>query len=137
MERNLIAKNTKIIGEIISDGDFRIDGVLEGNLNTSGKVIIGSGGFVKGTVEALNADIEGKFSGKLKVIKTLTVKAVADISGEVVVGKLSIEPGATFNASCEMKIEKIEEKEEGLKTEKNGSHQKQSKTEKKIKKTFK
>ena len=31
------------------------------------------------------------------------VKATANISGDVVVGKLSIEPGATFNASCVMK----------------------------------
>ena len=32
MERNVIAKNTIIVGEIKSDGDFRIDGTLEGDL---------------------------------------------------------------------------------------------------------
>ena len=51
MERNVIAKNTKIIGEIISDGDYRIDGVLEGDLKTKGRVIIGAGGLVKGNIE--------------------------------------------------------------------------------------
>ena len=60
MERNVIAKNTTIIGEIKSDGDFRIDGNLEGNLKTKGKVIIGSGGFVKGNIDATYADVEGK-----------------------------------------------------------------------------
>lgn len=104
MERNVIAKNTKIVGEIISDGDFRIDGSLEGNLKTKGRVIIGSDGYVKGNIFASNSDIEGTFSGQLNVEKTLTVKTIADISGEVVVGKLSIEPGATFNASCVMKV---------------------------------
>lgn len=104
MERNVIAKNTTITGEIISDGDFRIDGNLEGSLKTKGRVIIGSGGTVKGNVSASNADIEGLFSGELNVEKTLTVKAVSNISGEVIVGKLSIEPGATFNASCTMKV---------------------------------
>jgi cytoskeletal protein CcmA (bactofilin family) len=103
MEINVIAKNTIIVGEIKSDGDFRIDGTLEGNLTIKGKVIIGAAGVIKGTIEALNADIEGTISGQLKVIKTLTVKATANISGDVVVGKLSIEPGATFNASCVMK----------------------------------
>lgn len=103
MERNVIAKNTKIIGQIISEGDYRIDGVLEGDLKTKGRVIIGAGGVVEGNIEALNTDIEGTFSGKLNVEKTLTVKAISNISGEVVVGKLSIEPGATFNASCTMK----------------------------------
>ena len=103
MERNVIAKNSTFVGEITSDGDFRIDGILEGTLKTKGKVIIGVDGFIKGTIEATNAEIEGKFSGQLSIANILTIKATANISGDVVVGKLSIEPGATFNASCVMK----------------------------------
>ncbi|CAI8359044.1 MAG: Uncharacterised protein [Polaribacter sejongensis] len=103
MERNVIAKNTTIVGDIKSDGDFRIDGTLEGTLTTNGRVIIGLDGFIKGKVEATNADIEGKFSGELLLSNTLTIKASANISGNVVIGKLSVEPGAAFNAACEMK----------------------------------
>ena len=103
MERNVVAKNTTIVGDIKSDGDFRIDGTLEGTLITDGRVIIGADGFVKGNVEATNADIEGKFSGELLVSNTLTIKTTADISGNVVIGKLSVEPGASFNATCTMK----------------------------------
>lgn len=112
MERNVIAKNTKITGDILSEGDFRIDGTLEGNLTTKGRVILGATGVLIGNVSASNSDIEGKFSGELKVEKTLTVKAAANISGDVVVGKLSIEPGATFNASCAMKVPTKESKKE-------------------------
>ncbi len=103
MERNVIAKNTTIVGDIKSDGDFRIDGTLEGTLKTNGRVIIGVDGLIKGNVDAANADIEGKFSGQLLVSKTLTVKSTANISGDVVIGKLSVEPGASFNATCSMK----------------------------------
>ncbi len=124
MERNVIAKNTTIIGDIKAVGDFRIDGVLEGSLKTKGRVIIAAEAVVKGDVEASNADIEGEFSGNLKVEKILTVKTIAKISGDVVVGKLSIEPGATFNASCIMKGTAKEQKKE---------HEKP----KPIKKTFK
>ncbi|EAQ42724.1 MULTISPECIES: bactofilin family protein [unclassified Polaribacter] len=112
MERNVIAKNTKITGDILSEGDFRIDGTLEGNLTTKGRVILGATGVLIGNVSASNSDIEGKFSGELKVEKTLTVKAAANISGDVVVGKLSIEPGATFNASCAMKVPSKESNKE-------------------------
>ena len=52
MERNVIAKNTVIVGDIKSDGDFRIDGTLEGSLITNGRVIIGVEGFIKGNIEA-------------------------------------------------------------------------------------
>ncbi|MFT5761031.1 MAG: cytoskeletal protein CcmA (bactofilin family) [Polaribacter sp.] len=103
MERNVLAKNTKIVGDLSSEGDFRIDGILEGTLETKGRVIIGLEGSVQGKVLCDNADIEGKFSGELKVNKTLTIKASASITGEVVLGKLSVEPGAAFNASCTMK----------------------------------
>ena len=103
MERNVVAKNTSITGDITSEGDFRIDGILEGTLKTNGKVIIGVEGSVKGKVETANADVEGKFSGELLVHQTLTIKGSASISGDVVIGKLSVEPGATFNASCAMK----------------------------------
>lgn len=103
MERNILAKNTKIVGDLSSEGDFRIDGILEGTLTTNGRVIIGLDGSVKGNVQCDNAEIEGRFSGELKVSKMLTLKSTATISGDVVLGKLSVEPGATFNATCAMK----------------------------------
>ncbi len=128
MERNVIAKSTIIVGEIKSDGDYRIDGTLEGNLTIKGKVIIGADGVVKGNIIASSADIEGTTSGNLKVEKTLTVKAIATISGDVVVGKLSIEPGAAFNASCVMQT---------VTKEVNKGDEKQNQSKKPTKKTFK
>ena len=100
---NRIEKSTVITGDIVSEADFRIDGTLEGTLSTKGRVILGVDGFIKGNVETANADIEGKISGQLLVSETLTIKSTAIISGEVVIGKLSVEPGATFNATCAMK----------------------------------
>jgi len=100
---NRIEKNTKIKGEIVSEADFRIDGKLDGNLKTSGKVVIGKDGYIHGKVECVNADIEGSFNGELLVADLLSLKSSAVIEGTVVVSKLSVEPGASFNASCSMK----------------------------------
>jgi cytoskeletal protein CcmA (bactofilin family) len=103
IERNIIANKSKIVGDIESDGDYRIDGTVEGTIKTSGRVIIGVDGIVKGNVECSNADIEGTFSGKLLVSDLLSLKSSAVINGEVFINKLSVEPGATFNATCSMK----------------------------------
>lgn len=100
---NRIEKNTKIKGDIISEADFRIDGKLDGNVKTSGKVVIGKGGYIHGKVECVNADIEGNFNGELLVSDLLSLKASAVIEGTVSVSKLAVEPGATFNAACTMK----------------------------------
>lgn len=99
---NRIEKNTVIKGDITSEADFRIDGKLEGNVKTSGKVVIGKDGLIKGKVECVNADIEGNFNGELYVSELLSLKNTAKIEGTVNVNKLAVEPGATFNASCSM-----------------------------------
>ncbi len=100
---NRIGQKTQIKGDIISEGDFRIDGALNGSVKTSGKVVIGKEGSITGKVECVNADIEGTFSGELLVSNILSLKATANIEGDVVVAKLAIEPGATFNATCNMR----------------------------------
>lgn len=103
LERNIIGKNTSIVGDVISEGDFRIDGQVEGTIKTAGRVVIGKSGNVSGKVTCENADVEGKFSGELNVNSLLTLKSTASISGDVTISKLSVEPGAEFNATCSMK----------------------------------
>ena len=34
-ERNIIAKNSSLVGDIKSDGDFRVDGKIEGTIQTT------------------------------------------------------------------------------------------------------
>lgn len=103
LERNIIGSNTNIVGDIISQGDFRIDGKVEGTIKTSGRVVIGQSGIASGKIECTNADVEGKFSGELIVQNLLTLKSSAKINGDVIINKLSVEPGAEFNATCSMK----------------------------------
>ena len=100
---NRIVEGTIIKGDIISQADFRLDGELTGNFQTKGKIVIGPAGSVTGDIICKNADIEGKFKGKIQVAEILNVKNKASIHGEVICGKLSVEPGADFSASCMMK----------------------------------
>lgn len=100
---NRIVEGTTITGDIISPADFRLDGHLIGNFQSKGKIVIGPAGSVKGDIICKNADIEGRFEGKIQVQEILNVKSKSHIIGEVVCGKLSVEPGAEFSASCVMK----------------------------------
>ena len=102
-QQNTIAQGTIIEGDLKSEGDFRIEGVINGPLITKGKVVIGTTGLVEGSLSCNNADIEGKIKGKLVVLETLSLRASANIYGDVQTGKLAVEPGATFNANCQMK----------------------------------
>lgn len=100
---NRIVDLTKITGNITSPADLRLDGELIGNITCDGKVVLGVKSIVTGNIICKNIDIEGVFNGKLEVENLLGIKKSAQIKGEVYAGKLSIEPGAVFEASCEMR----------------------------------
>ncbi len=100
---NRIVEGTTITGDINSPADFRLDGHLIGNFQSKGKIVIGPAGSIKGDIICKNADIEGVFEGKIQVQEILNVKSKSHIKGEVVCGKLSVEPGAEFSATCIMK----------------------------------
>jgi cytoskeletal protein CcmA (bactofilin family) len=100
---NLISQGTEITGDIKSAGDIRIDGVLNGNMVTKGKVVIGPTGRVKGEVDCKNSEVSGLIDGKISVSQLLNLKASSKINGTIVTAKLSIEPGALFTGNCLMK----------------------------------
>lgn len=101
-QQNRIIQGTKIIGTIVSEGGLRIDGEIEGDVKTAGKVVLGSTGVINGTLTCSSADFEGVFKGKLTVNEMLSLRSTSQIEGEVFINKLTIEPGAMFNATCTM-----------------------------------
>ena len=113
---NRIVEGTIIKGDIISKADFRLDGELIGNFQSTGKLVIGPTGSVTGDISCNNADIEGKFKGNIQVAELLNIKSKASIHGDATVGKLSVEPGADFSASCIMK-ENVKPTSDGRETE--------------------
>jgi len=99
---NLIANGTTFKGDIQTDSDLRIDGVLNGTIQSKGKVIIGETGHMEGEIQCKDADISGKVNANLKIAESLTLKSSAKVNGEVLTKKLSIEEGAIFTANCRM-----------------------------------
>lgn len=99
---NLIAPGTRITGELLTDGDIRIDGELMGNLESKGRLVIGASGRVEGEIRCKSCEIAGTHKGKLFITELLSLKASSSVSGDMVTGKLSIEPGAYFIGTCTM-----------------------------------
>ena len=99
---NLIRAGTKIVGDINSQGDIRIDGHLNGNLVTNGRFVLGPNGLIEGNINSANADLEGEVKGTVTVSEMLALKSTARVSGDIFISRLSIEPGAVLNGSCNM-----------------------------------
>jgi cytoskeletal protein CcmA (bactofilin family) len=99
---NMIGAGTVITGDIKSKGDIRVDGSLNGSIDTEGKVVVGQGGIVEGDVVCKDADIAGVLKAKISVSQLLSLKSSAKLNGDIITNKLSIEPGASFTGSCSM-----------------------------------
>ncbi len=98
----MIGSGTKISGNIETNGDIRIDGEIEGNILSKGKVVVGPNGRVKGEINCANSEISGNIEGKILVSELLSLKASSKVLGDVITSKLTIEPGAIFTGKCEM-----------------------------------
>jgi cytoskeletal protein CcmA (bactofilin family) len=99
---NIIRTGTEITGDINCKEDIRIDGKLLGNLKSAGKVVVGEGGFIDGTIECAHATIFGDIKGTILVNELLSLKSSANLVGDITTNKLQIEPGANFSGGCKM-----------------------------------
>lgn len=98
----LIGAGTIITGDLESNGDIRIDGMLKGNLKGKAKIIIGADAVVEGDIEGLQADIMGHVTGNIKIEELLYLHGNTEVNGDIYAGKLQVEPTAVFNGKCNM-----------------------------------
>jgi len=99
---NIISEGTKIKGDIVANGDIRIDGELIGNISAQGKLVVGPKGKITGEIECSNIEVSGYIKGKVAAKELLTMKSTSQIEGDITAGKLSVEPGSKFTGTCSM-----------------------------------
>ncbi|MBL1279877.1 MAG: polymer-forming cytoskeletal protein [Fluviicola sp.] len=99
---NIIVEGSKVIGDMITESNLRIDGEVVGNITSASKVVIGKTGSISGNLTCEEADIEGKVKGILKVESLLSLRSSAKIEGEIATGKFQVEEGAEFSGNCKM-----------------------------------
>lgn len=101
-----IAAGMVVRGDINADGDIRIDGRIEGNLYCKGRVVLGPSGQIEGDLKAENADVFGLIHGVVRIKDLLCLKNNCEVNGNIYVGRLNIEPMASFNGQCKMNADK-------------------------------
>jgi cytoskeletal protein CcmA (bactofilin family) len=100
---NALTNGSKIVGKILADSDFRIDGEVEGDIICKGKVVIGQKGLLKGSISCVSAEVIGTVDGDIVVSEILSLRATAFITGDVKTKVLMVEPNAIFNGTCSMR----------------------------------
>ncbi len=99
---NVIVEGSKVIGDIITESNLRIDGEVLGNVTSASKVVIGVNGKVKGNLASKDADIEGYVEGIIKTENLLALRNNANVTGEITTAKIQVDEGANFSGNCKM-----------------------------------
>lgn len=101
-KKNQIEQGTKIKGDIVTHGNIRLDGEIEGNIFSESKVVLGASCKMTGNLKAQNAEISGEVKGEIEISELLILKPTAVISGQIKSAKMVVEEGAIFNGTCNM-----------------------------------
>ena len=100
----LLAKGVLLKGEIHVEGTVRIDGRLEGEIQTKGQVIIGEDGLVQGTIMAGTVISSGRIKAKVTAMERVQLMKTATLIGEVHTPVLMMEEGARIQGVTDMGV---------------------------------
>lgn len=98
----VIGANTNIVGTIKSDGNIRIDGTVEGDIEILGNLIIGETGRVIATIKAQNVHVSGAVKGEITALEQLEISPSGKVWGDITTAALHIEPGGLFRGQSAM-----------------------------------
>ncbi len=97
----IIGKDAAIKGEITFDNGVRVDGRIEGKINSTGLLAISKGGKVEAAeVQAGNIVVEGEVVGNLRATERIELRQSARLKGDLWAAKLLVAEGATFTGQC-------------------------------------
>jgi len=99
-ETTIISRGVKIEGKIISSGNIRIDGEIQGDIFCESNITIGEDAKVDGQINANAITIGGKVSGIVRAKEKLILDSNSNLKGDIYTKNLVIEEGAKFDGKC-------------------------------------
>lgn len=98
----ILGKATQLKGDLKSAGSLRIDGRVEGTIETTGDLIVGESGMVVADVQAASVLVAGEIQGQVRATARLEVAASGRIRGDVETPVLVVNEGGRLDGKCSM-----------------------------------
>ena len=97
----LLGKGTLWKGEIqAGQNSLRIEGNVEGNIQSEGEVTIAPTGIVRGTILAKHLIVTGRVEGVFRIRECLEIHGTGYVEGDVEVGSLVVDEGGILQGVC-------------------------------------
>ncbi|HEY7536016.1 MAG TPA: polymer-forming cytoskeletal protein [Thermodesulfobacteriota bacterium] len=98
----LIGEGCLFEGNITSPSSSRVEGVVRGNFNVKGGLVIGERGVVSGEIKAVEVTVYGKVESGMIETQRLEIKKGSSVTADVFTQSIIIEDGAIYNGKCMM-----------------------------------
>jgi cytoskeletal protein CcmA (bactofilin family) len=102
LEPNTLTKGTSVRGDLRSDAGFRIDGQVDGSIESGGPVTIGESGSVSGLVRGTDVAIEGIVTGDVHATGHLEVGARGRLIGDATAKSVRVADGGVLHGMSRM-----------------------------------
>ena len=100
----LLAKDVDFKGVVNFDGTVRVDGRVEGEIHTTGTLIVGENAIIKGIVSAGVLMNSGKINGTITAVEKIQILKPGVLVGDVRTPMIAIEEGSHFHGMCDMGV---------------------------------
>jgi cytoskeletal protein CcmA (bactofilin family) len=99
---NVLGKSLIIRGDLSADGGFRIDGTVEGNVESKSAIVIGESGVVRGDLSGTDVVVAGAIHGNVTCAGHLEILAKGRIEGNIDAKSVRVETGGVFRGTSNM-----------------------------------
>jgi cytoskeletal protein CcmA (bactofilin family) len=99
---NVVGRSCVVHGDLVAEGAFRVDGTIQGSVESKGAVVVGESGAVTGNVRAVDVLVAGKIHGNVVCTGHLDILATGGIEGDIDAKSLRVEVGGVFAGTSRM-----------------------------------
>jgi len=93
----IIGPNTTLRGDIDTDGFTRIDGNVMGNVNASGRVVVGERARIKSNVSGTAITIGGVVCGNVIAGESLLILSTGLVMGDIITRRIQVDNGCLIH----------------------------------------
>ncbi|MBN1898115.1 MAG: polymer-forming cytoskeletal protein [Spirochaetes bacterium] len=100
--RTVLEEDIKFTGTMKFTSSLKIKGGFEGEIDSTGHLVVGKNAFIKANIKAGKITIYGKIKGNLEVSEKVEILSGAAVEGDIKTPDLVIQSGCRFNGNCIM-----------------------------------
>ena len=98
----MLGPRDRLIGELYIEGNLRVSGTLEGQIEATGDVDVTEAATVKASVAGREVNVSGQVNGAVTASKKLVIGRSGSIVGDVRVPRLIMQDGASLSGNVSM-----------------------------------